>query len=408
MLVLGGALLGASAAAREPSPNRAEVARTLSQLTSLCAANEQKAVEGAVARINAMPERSSAAPIAAHDARSFIEAYARISAEPAHEDERALARAAIDGMLHAVDDQAGYWHSSELRSDPGRIGISLRPVDGGARVIGLAPGGPGERAGIFPGDVVESIDGRSTVGAATDDLSALARGPVDSSARIVIRRAGQTAAISVEVRREAYGAVHTRRNGSFGVIAVGQLAQETTHDVQRAVREMQDAGDPVRGFVLDIRNNQGGLLDEAVRVADIFMGAAVVGSVASAGQCPPAETQLWHSRGGDEANGAPLVVLINEGTASGAEMLAAALIESRRAIAIGQTTARRANVDTIIPLAGGSGGLIRIKTGEILTPSGVRLTGRGVEPTIAVPESDRQHDYALESALEYLGQRIAR
>jgi carboxyl-terminal processing protease len=319
------------------------------------------------------------------------EAADRIVAKAARPVEReALERAAVEGMLRALGDRwSTYYGRSEFTSFQaaleGRysgVGLWLRgsTTGDGVEVGSVQPGSPAERAGVLPGDLLLSVDGRDVTGADVTTVAAMLRGAQSSPVRIALRRGSATSTITLTRTTFTTDDVTVERlSGNIARVAVTAFTRGVGRDVAKAL----DAGDgrPTGGVVLDLRDNPGGLLDEAVAVASVFLDGGPVVSYERRGKEPQT---LEAFEGGDLST--PLVVLVNPSTASAAEVVAAALQDRNRAVVVGTRTYGKGSVQEPSTLSDGSA--LELTVGRYLTPAGHSLDGVGVEPDVVVPPGE--------------------
>ena len=337
------------------------------------------------------------------------EAATRIAANAARPvDREALERAAVEGMLRALGDPwSAYYGSSEFASFQdalqGRysgVGIWLRsPSAGGAGVeVGsVQPGSPAARAGIAPGDVLAAVDGTDVSRADVPTVAALLRGEDDTAVVVVVRRGNATRTVTLTRTTFTTDAVTVERlQGDIVRIAVSAFTRGVGGDVEEAA-SVADAA--VRGVVLDLRDNPGGLLDEAVAVASVFLDGGPVVSYERRGEDPQT---LDAFPGGDTTT--PLVVLVDPGTASAAEVVAAALQDRNRAVVVGTRTYGKGSVQEPSRLSDGSA--LELTVGRYVTPAGRTIEGLGVEPDVVVPPGVRP-ELAAERAIDVLTGLVA-
>ena len=339
------------------------------------------------------------------------EAADRIAAKAARPVDRdALERAAVEGMLRALGDRwSSYYGRSEFTSFQdaleGRysgVGLWLRGTSSGApgvEVGSVQPGSPAERAGVSPGDVVLAVDGTDVTSADVPVVAALLRGKDDSTVRIAVRRGSATRTLTLTRTKFITADVTVERlQGDITRIVVTAFTRGVGRDVARALDETS-TGQHVGGVVLDLRDNPGGLLDEAVAVASAFLDGGPVVSYERRGKDPQT---LDAFVGGDTAT--PLVVLVNPSTASAAEVVAAALQDRNRAVIVGTRTYGKGSVQEPSRLSDGSA--LELTVGRYVTPSGRSLEGVGVEPDVVVPPGEAP-EKAEERAIDVLTGLVA-
>ena len=340
----------------------------------------------------------------------FGDAFERVRASyvrPVEDSE--LIQNAINGMVSALDPHSRYLTAkdfSDLQNDTAGeyngVGLDITLEDGVVKVVSPIDDTPAARAGIKPGDYILTINGNSVQGLTLDQASEMLRGPRDSKATLTIFRKGSTKPLVVTLTRSVITVpnVKWRRDGDIGYIRIIRFISEKTNaDVQRAIAALKQQIGPARikGYVLDLRNNPGGLVDQSVGVSDDFLNG---GEVVSTRGRTPGQTERYNAGPGDLADGKPVTVLINEGTASAAEIVAGALQDHHRATIIGMTSFGKGSVQTVIPLSAGHGGALWLTTAKYYTPSGHSIQATGIVPDVAVAQlavADDPTARALES-----------
>ncbi len=361
------------------------------------------AILGFLAAVYILPTAQSAPNVlsAYRELDLFGDAFERVRANYVREvDDSELINAAINGMVSALDPHSSYMDAKEFSDmqvetsgEFGGLGLEVTVEDGLVKVISPIDDTPAARAGIKTGDYISDIDGMSVQGLSLNDAVAKMRGPQGSKVTITILRKGERKPFTVTLTRAVIhiANVKFRREGDIGYIRVTQfISERTSADVENAVRELKrQIGPRLKGYVIDLRNNPGGLLDQSVSVADDFLDG---GEVVSTRGRHPGDTQRYNAHGGDIADGKPIEVLVNEGTASASEIVAGALQDHRRAIVIGMTSFGKGSVQTIIPLSGAHGGALRLTTARYYTPSGRSIQATGIVPDIAVSQLSLKDD----------------
>jgi len=306
-------------------------------------------------------------------------------------DEGALIEAAINGMLSSLDPHSSYLNPEDAaamrvqtRGEFGGLGIEVTQEDGWVKVVTPMDGTPAAAAGMQPGDFITAVDGQSLLGLTLDDAVELMRGPVGSEIIITVVREGASEPFDVSIIRDIIEltAVRVRIEGSTIVMRVTTFNEHTYDNLLDGVtRELEAAGgiDNVNGFVLDLRNNPGGLLNQAVFVSDAFLEA---GEIVSTRGRDPQDGERFNATKGDIAEGQPIVVLINGGSASASEIVAGALQDHRRAIVVGEQSFGKGSVQVLVPLRGD--GMMRLTTARYYTPSGRSIQALGISPNIIV------------------------
>lgn len=326
-------------------------------------------------------------------------------------DREALERAAVEGMLRALGDRwSTYYGRSEFTSFQAAleghysgVGLWLRGSTAGSgagvEVGSVQPGSPAERAGVLAGDVLLSVAGKDVTTADVPTVAGLLRGAERSTVRVAVRRGAATRTVSLTRTTFSTADVAVERlAGNIARIAVTGFTRGVGRDVARA---MEDApsGRPAGGVVLDLRDNPGGLLDEAVAVASVFLDGGPVVSYERRGRSPQT---LEAFAGGDVAT--PLVVLVNPSTASAAEVVTAALQDRNRAVVVGTRTYGKGSVQEPSTLSDGSA--LELTVGRYLTPAGRSLDGVGVEPDVVVPPGEAP-EVAEQRAIDVLSGLVA-
>jgi carboxyl-terminal processing protease len=303
-----------------------------------------------------------------------------------------LVEGAINGMVTSLDPHSRYmneaaWHDMQetTQGEFGGLGIEVTMEDGLVKVVSPMDGTPAARAGILSGDLITSIDGDAVQGLSLEQAVNKMKGPVHTSTKLKIERKGADKPIDVSIEREIIQvkpvSFHTD-GGDIGYIRISSFNEQTGDGLKNAIADIskQIPQDKLAGYVVDLRNNPGGLLDQAVTVAGTFMPR---GEVVSTRGRTPEETQRYTAKGGDITKGKPLVVLINGGSASASEIVAGALHDHKRATLIGTRSFGKGSVQTIIPLGTGNGALA-LTTARYFTPSGRSIQAQGVSPDIEV------------------------
>ncbi|WP_299897965.1 S41 family peptidase [uncultured Ruegeria sp.] len=324
----------------------------------------------------------------------FGDIFERIRAQYVEEVEpEELIEAAIDGMLTSLDPHSSYLSPDDAeqmrvqtRGEFGGLGIEVTQEDGFVKVVSPIDDTPADEAGIEAGDFITHVDGESILGLTLDKAVDLMRGPVGSEIVITVVREGEPDPFDVTIIRDTIKltAVRARTEGTSVVLRVTTFNDQTFPNLQEGLREQIDeAGgiDKVNGVVLDLRNNPGGLLTQAIKVSDAFLNE---GEIVSTRGRDPEEGERFNAAPGDLAEGKPIVVLINGGSASASEIVAGALQDHRRAIVVGTKSFGKGSVQTVMPLRGD--GAMRLTTSRYYTPSGRSIQALGVSPDIIVEQ----------------------
>ncbi|MDA7423794.1 S41 family peptidase [Thalassococcus lentus] len=328
----------------------------------------------------------------------FGDIFERIRAQYVEEvDEADLIEAAINGMLTSLDPHSSYLPPDDAadmrvqtRGEFGGLGIEVTQEDGFVKVVSPIDDTPADAAGIEAGDFITHVDGESVLGLTLDEAVDMMRGPVGSEIVITVVREGEDEPFDVSIIRDTIKltAVRSRVQGETVVLRVTTFNDQTFPNLSAKLAErVEEVGgiDAVNGFVLDLRNNPGGLLTQAIRVSDAFLEK---GEIVSTRGRNPADGDRFNATPGDLAQGKPLVVLINGGSASASEIVAGALQDHRRAIVVGTKSFGKGSVQTVMPLRGD--GAMRLTTARYYTPSGRSIQALGVSPDIVVEQPRRQ------------------
>lgn len=366
---------------------------------------------------------SPAKDLSLEQARLFAEVMDRVKrdyVEPV--DDSQLLESAIRGMVADLDAHSQYLDESEYEdiriSTTGNysgVGIEVSTLDGEIRVVAPIDNTPAERAGIRSGDTIVSIDGVEVDPGRLNETIDRMRGRPGSSVRIAVRRETQSRPLEFRIERESIHVASVRHeilDRSYGYVRVSQFNESTPEELSTAIDTMIDEiqrrdGSMLRGLVLDLRNNPGGILDAAIDVSDLFLDSGVI--VTAEGRTPEARFSR-RARRGDILDGASIVVLVNSGSASASEIVAGALQDHRRALVVGTSTFGKGLVQTVMPLS--KGRAIKLTTSRYFTPSGDSIHEKGIYPDVFVEGSgnepsgtagvDRDADLQLIEALERL------
>ncbi|MDW8445616.1 MAG: S41 family peptidase [Acetobacteraceae bacterium] len=321
----------------------------------------------------------------------FGDVFERIRAEYVEPvNDREVIEAAINGMLQSLDPHSAYMNPRtfrdmqvQTRGEFGGLGIEVTQENGFVKVISPIDDTPAARAGVKPGDLITHIDGRTVQGLTLNEAVERMRGPPRTEIRLTIRREGVSQPIHMTIVRDVIRIQSVRSrliDDDVGYIRITSFNEQTDQGLRRAVQQLRtQAGIRLRGLVLDLRNNPGGLLDQAVAVSDDFLEQ---GEIVSTRARRAEDAQRYNARPGDIAAGLPIVVLINGGSASASEIVAGALQDHRRAVVIGTRSFGKGSVQTVMPLPGN--GAIRLTTARYYTPSGRSIQATGIEPDVVV------------------------
>lgn len=328
----------------------------------------------------------------------FGDIFERIRSQYVEEVEPSeLIEAAIDGMLTSLDPHSSYLSPDDAaamqvqtRGEFGGLGIEVTQEEGFIKVVSPIDGTPAAEAGIEAGDFITHVDGESMLGFTLDEAVDRMRGPVGSEIIITVVREGETEPFDVPIVRDTIElqAVRARTEGDAVVLRITTFNDKTTPNlISKLEEEVESLGgmENVDGFVLDLRNNPGGLLTQAIRVSDAFLEK---GEIVSTRGRKPEDGDRFNATPGDLAQGKPIVVLINGGSASASEIVAGALQDHRRAIVVGTKSFGKGSVQTVMPLRGE--GAMRLTTARYYTPSGRSIQALGVSPNIVVEQPRRR------------------
>ena len=322
----------------------------------------------------------------------FGDVFERVRAEYVEEvSDEELIEAAITGMLTSLDPHSSYLNAKnfkdmqvQTRGKFGGLGIEVTMENGFVKVVSPIDDTPASRSGIKPGDFITHLDGKPVLGLTLGEAVELMRGKVGSDIRLTIKREN-TSAFDVTITRAVIPlrTVRSRVEGDIAYVRISSFSQPTTDGLKNAMAKLKtELGDKLKGVVLDLRNNPGGLLDQAVGVSDAFLEQ---GEIVSTRTREKEQHQRFNARPGDLADGKPIVVLINGGSASASEIVAGALQDHKRAIILGTKSFGKGSVQTIMPL--GRHGAMRLTTARYYTPSGRSIQAVGIDPDIAVEQA---------------------
>ena len=306
---------------------------------------------------------------------------------------KVLVQNALNGMLSGLDPHSAYMTAKQFRDMEvqtsgqfGGLGIEVTEDNGLIRVISPIDGTPAARAGIKAGDIITAIDGKTVEGVPLTDAVQKMRGPVNSTITLTIKRQGIDKPVVVTLTREV---IHIQvvkdrmEPHDIGYVRLAQFTEQANAGIKKAIAALKAKnGGKLRGLVLDLRDNPGGLLEQAVAVASDFIGQ---GEIVSTRGRHADDSQRWDAKGTDLIPGVPMVVLINNGSASSSEIVSGALQDHRRAVLMGTRSFGKGSVQTVIPLPGG--GAMRLTTARYYTPSGRSIQDLGIEPDIKVAET---------------------
>jgi carboxyl-terminal processing protease len=355
------------------------------------------AVAGFGIALSVLPEAKGASDMGAYQSLDlFSNAFERVRANyvrPVQDSE--LVNAAIQGMVTSLDPHSSYMDAKAYndmqittKGEFGGVGIEVTQEDGLIKVISPIDGTPAAKAGIKSGDRIAGIDGTSIAGLPLNDAIDKMRGPAGSKITLTILREGEKKPFDVTLQRAVVqvDADTWRREGDVGYIRLPGFNEQTASGLEKGIRELKkQIGPGIKGYIIDLRNNPGGLLDQAIQVSSDLLNG---GEVVSTRGRHPEDTQRYDAKGGgDITGGKPIIVLVNAGTASASEIVGGALQDHKRATIVGMTSFGKGSVQTIIPLGEG-GGALRLTTARYFTPSGHSIQAQGIIPDIAVAQGD--------------------
>jgi len=306
-------------------------------------------------------------------------------------DDNKLIEDAINGMLAALDPHSTYMNGKEFREmqvqtrgEFGGLGIEVTMENGAIKVVAPIEDTPAAKAGLLSGDLIVALDKEPIEGLTLDQAVEKMRGPINAPITLTIKRKGIDNAFDVTMTRDVIRIkpVKFQADDDVGYVHVTSFNEQTTSELEKAISELKRTiGPKLKGYIIDLRNDPGGLLDQAISVSDSFLDQGAI--VLTKGRNPE-ETQRANARPGDITDGKPIVVLINGGSASASEIVAGALQDHHRATLVGTRSFGKGSVQTIIPLGGG--GALRLTTARYYTPSGRSIQALGITPEVKVEE----------------------
>lgn len=307
-------------------------------------------------------------------------------------DEEKLVENAINGMLTSLDPHSSFMNAkdaddmrTQTRGEFGGLGIEVTMENELVKVITPIDDTPAAKAGVLAGDFISEIDGAPVRGLKLEDAVEKMRGPINTPIKLTVIRQGADKPLEITVVRDtiAVQAVKSRVEGDVGYVRVISFTEKTYEGLEKAIQKIKAdvPADKLKGYVLDLRLNPGGLLDQAINVSDAFLER---GEVVSTRGRNAEETRRFNASAGDLTDGKPVIVLVNGGSASASEIVAGALQDLKRATVVGTRSFGKGSVQTIIPL--GDAGALRLTTALYYTPSGKSIQGTGIEPDIKVEQ----------------------
>src|SRR5471030_1968379 len=323
----------------------------------------------------------------------FGDVFERVRADYVEKpDDSKLIETAINGMLAGLDPHSSYMDPKsfkdmqvQTRGEFGGLGIEVTMEDGLVKVVAPIDETPAAKAGVMANDIITQLDDENVQGLTLNQAVDKMRGPVNTKIKLTIMRKGSDKPIEVTIMRDVIRVKSVRSHPEgedVGYIRITQFNEQTTDGLKQAINDLNSQlnADKIKGYVVDLRNNPGGLLDQAISVSDTFLDK---GEIVSTRGRNAEETQRFNARPGDMTKGKPVIVLINGGSASASEIVAGALQDHRRVTVIGTRSFGKGSVQTIIPLGSGNGAL-RLTTARYFTPSGRSIQAKGIVPDIEV------------------------
>jgi len=321
----------------------------------------------------------------------FSDVFARIRSNYVEEvEDKEMIEAAINGMLTSLDPHSSFLNAEryedmqvQTKGEFGGLGIEVTMENGLVKVISPIDDTPAFHAGIEAGDFITALDGEAIQGMNLSEAVDLMRGKPGTTLTVTVARKGAPARFDVDIVRAIIKirSVRHRKEGNTAYIRITTFNEQTEPGLKKAIEELiEEIGEDMNGVILDLRSNPGGLLDQAVAVADAFLEQ---GEIVQTRGRDPQDVQRYHAHSGDLANGLPIIVLINGGSASASEIVAGALQDYNRALIVGTKSFGKGSVQTIIPL-GREKGAMRLTTARYFTPSGRSIQAEGIEPDLVV------------------------
>ena len=306
-------------------------------------------------------------------------------------DDKKLIEGAINGMLASLDPHSSYLDARDFANmrqttdgEYGGLGLTVSTEEGAVKVVAPTDDTPAARAGIKSGDYITHLDGELIYGGTLQDAVDKMRGAPGTSIKLTVVREGQPKPLEFTLKREiiVIRPVKFETKGNVGVIRISTFNKQTGEATRNAVTSIEKKlGPGLAGFIVDLRSNPGGLLDQAIEVSDVFLDH---GEIVSQRGRTKNDIQRYYAHSGDLTGGRPIVVIVDEGSASAAEIVAGALQDQRRALVVGQRSFGKGSVQTLIPLSQDTA--LRLTTARYFTPSGRSVQESGIEPDVSVPQ----------------------
>ena len=321
-------------------------------------------------------------------------------------DDKKLIQSALEGMLTSLDPHSDYLTpeayndlQDQTRGEYGGLGLEIQSDEGAVKVISPIDGTPAARAGIKSEDYILAVDGQNILGMSVSDAVKEMRGKPGQAVTLTIGRKGVDP-FDVKLVREIINppAVVSRLEGDYGYLKLSTFNEKATDETLAAINALRAKDPKIKGLVLDLRNDPGGLLDQAVGVASLFLDG---GEIVSQRGRDPHDIESYPAKGHDMLNGLPIVVLVNSGTASASEIVAGALQDRHRAAIVGVTSFGKGSVQTVIPLRGGLDGALKLTTARYFTPSGRSIQKTGIQPDLEVAQTREEAQQIADEAFQF-------
>ena len=321
-------------------------------------------------------------------------------------DNKKLIEAALQGMMGALDPHSNYMPAKsfdDLRERTSGaysgVGLTITSEGGLVKVVSPMDDSPAAKAGVQAGDVISAIEGQSAAGLSVSDVSSKLRGAIGTSIKVTFLRDGEEPR-EVTLTRDTIKveSVSGRIEGDFGYLRISTFNENTGRELNDIITRLKSEKPGIKGYVLDLRNNGGGLLTAAIDVSDTFLER---GEIVSQRGRKPEQIERYSAKPGDLTGGLPVVVLINYGSASASEIVAGALKDQERATVVGLTSFGKGSVQTVLPLRNGADGALSMTTARYYTPSGRSIQKIGIEPDLEVARSEAEAKIVSRSSFIY-------
>jgi carboxyl-terminal processing protease len=321
-------------------------------------------------------------------------------------DDKKLIQSAMEGMLTSLDPHSDYLPpdayadlQDQTRGEYGGLGLEIQSEDGAVKVISPIDGTPAAKGGIKPGDYIIAVNGQNILGLSVSDAVKQMRGKPGEAVTLTIGRE-KSQPFDVKLVREIIQpkSVESHMEGDYGYLRLSGFNEKATDETLAAISALKAKDPNMKGLILDLRNNPGGLLDQAVGVASLFLNG---GEVVSQRGRDPQDIERYDAKGHDVLNGLPMVVLINSGTASASEIVSGALQDRHRAAIVGVTSFGKGSVQTVIPLRGGLDGAVKLTTARYYTPSGRSIQKTGIAPDLEVASTREEAQQIADEAFQF-------